>query len=585
MTDLGAIRHMVPAFADSGSAQWEIEGQPHVMMRLKRIFPKVETKRGGSILLSDTAEIAAEIIWTLSWFDLEVSDQDRAYLEKRSIEHHERQDAVQRILAGERPSTDLQEPAVHVDDYQLQAADLALTTGGLICADELGMGKTFTALLVLRDPRALPALIVVPTQLPQQWQRQLQELLPWLRSHVVRTRSIYDPSQKREMKGYHPDVLIITYSKLDGWADHLAGEVNAVIFDECHELRRQLSAKTKAAGTIADQARFRMGLSGTPVYNYGGEIYNVLDVVAPGKLGNREEFFREWGAGGVSDEEDEIAAGRGGAGSRKVKARALGHYLREQGLLLRRTWKDVDRERPQEPVKIPHAIDADQDALDEVAGDTKRLAKMILDQATNQRALFAARAELDMRLRQATGIAKAPYVADFCRMLFETENKVLLFGWHRAVYDYWKDSLSDFNPVLFTGSESKAQKEAAKREFIDGEARVLMMSLRSGQGVDGLQEASNVVVFGELDWSPAMHDQCIGRLARHGQKHQVLAYYLLSNEGSDPAIAQMLNVKRMQSEPIRDPDGDLFEPVDDAGDRMRVLAESVLGKPPLQEAA
>jgi SNF2 family DNA or RNA helicase len=529
--------------------------------------------------------VAAEIEWVLGWFDLDVSAEDRKYLGKRTAEHHERHEAVQRILAGERPSTDLQEPAVHVDDYQLQAADLALATGGLICADELGMGKTFTGLLMLRDPRALPALIVVPTQLPQQWQRQLQELLPWLRSHVVRPRGVYDPSQKREMKGHHPDVLIITYSKLDGWADHLAGEVNGVIFDECHELRRQLSAKTKAAGTIADAAQFRMGLSGTPVYNYGGEIYNVLDVIAPGKLGNREEFFREWGVGGAQDEEEEIAGERGGAGSKKVKARALGHYLREQGLLVRRTWKDVDRERPQEPVKIPHAIDADQEALDEVAGDTKRLAEMILNQAGSQKALFAARAELDMRLRQATGIAKAPYVADFVRMLLETEEKVLLFGWHRAVYDYWRDSLSEFKPVLFTGSESKAQKQAAADAFVKGDARVLMMSLRSGQGVDGLQEGSHVVVFGELDWSPAMHDQCIGRLARHGQKHTVLAYYLLSNEGSDPAIAQMLNVKRMQSEPLRDPDGDLFEPVDDAGDRMRLLAESVLDKRPLKDAA
>lgn len=585
MTDLGRIRHLVPAFADTDTAKWEIEGQPHVMMRLKRIFPKVETKRGGSILLSDTAEIAAEIEWVLGWFDLDVSEEDRDRLRRRSQEHTERQEAVQRILAGERPSAELQEPAVHVDDYQLQAADLALTTGGLICADELGMGKTFTGLLMLRDPRALPALIVVPTQLPAQWQKQLQELLPWLRSHIVRTRAVYDPSQKREMKGYHPDVLFVTYSKLDGWADHLAGEVNTVIFDECHELRRQLSAKTKAAGTVADAAQFRMGLSGTPVYNLGGEIYNILDVIAPGKLGNREEFFREWGAGGASDEEDEIAGERGGAGSKKVKARALGHYLREQGLLVRRTWKDVDRERPQQPVKIPHAIDADSETLDEVAGDTKRLAEMILSQATSQRELFAARAELDMRLRQATGIAKAPYVADFVRMLLETEDKVLLFGWHRAVYDYWRDSLSAFKPVLFTGSESKAQKAASARAFVEGEARVMMMSLRSGQGVDGLQEASNVVVFGELDWSPAMHDQCIGRLARHGQKHQVLAYYLLSNEGSDPAIAQMLNVKRMQSEPIRDPDGDLFEPIDDAGDRMRLLAESVLNKSPLEEAA
>ena len=585
MNDLGTVKRLSPAFADSGSAQWEIDGQPHVMMRLKRIFPKVETKRGGSILLSDTAEIAAEIEWVLSWFELAIAKEDRAYLKKRTAEHHGQKEAVQRILSGNRPKTDFQEPAVHVDEYQLQAADLALASGGLVVADELGMGKTFTSLLMLRDPKALPALIVVPTQLPAQWKRQLEELLPWLRAHIVRTRAVYDPAQKREMKGYQPDVLIISYSKLAGWADHLAGEINTVIYDECHELRRQLSEKTKAAGTVADGAQYRMGLSGTPVYNYGGEIYNILDVVCPGKLGTRDEFFREWGTGGAEDEAGEVAGSKGGAGTKKVKARALGHYLREQGLLLRRTWKDVDRARPDAPVKIPHAIDSDQEALEKVSGDTRRLAEMILTQAGGHKALFAARQQLDMKIRQATGIAKAPYVADFVRMLLETERKVLLFGWHRAVYECWEECLSEFNPTLYSGSESKRQKEEAKSAFVEGDARVMMMSLRSGQGVDGLQEAANVVVFGELDWSPSMHDQCIGRLARHGQKHKVVAYYLLSSEGSDPAMTQKLNVKRMQAEPIRDPDGDLFEPIDDAGDHIRLLAESILDKKPLDEAA
>lgn len=577
---LGSVHLISPAFAESGSERWEIRAQPHVMMRLKRIFPKVETKRSGSILLSDTEEVAAEIEWVLQKFELDLSDEDRTYLAKRTVDYNEHRAAVERILAGERSDDDFQEPCDHVDDYQLQAADLGLTGGGFILADDLGMGKTYSSLLMLRDPRALPALVVVPTHLPPQWQRQLQQLLPWLRSHIVRTGVVYEPSQKREMKGYDPDVLIISYSKLAGWADHLAAAgINTVIFDECHELRRHASLKTKAAGQVADVAQFRMGLSGTPVYNYGGEIYNVLDVIAPGRLGTREEFFREWGTGGLTDDEDNLTVGR------SVKARALGHYLREEGLLLRRTWKDVDRDRPDEPVKIPHAIEADRAVLDEVAADTKRLAEMILSRAGSQQDIFKAGGQLDMRLRQATGIAKAPYVADFVRMVLETEEKVLLFGWHRAVYAYWQDSLAEFNPVMYSGSESRAQKERSKQAFVEGDSRVLMMSLRSGAGVDGLQRASNVVVFGELDWSPAMHDQCIGRLARHGQRNTVLAYYLLSNEGSDPAIADILNVKRMQSEPIRDPDGTLFEPVEDPGDRMKRLAESVLQRRSLEEAA
>lgn len=65
--------------------------------------------------------------------------------------------------------------------------------------------------------------------------------------------------------------------------------------------------------------------------------------------------------------------------------------------------------------------------------------------------------EFDMRMRQATGVAKAPHVANFVKMLLEAKLPVLLFGWHREVYDLWLNKLAAYNPLLFTGSESASQ--------------------------------------------------------------------------------------------------------------------------------
>ncbi|UUY01947.1 SNF2-related protein [Svornostia abyssi] len=104
---------------------------------------------------------------------------------------------------------------------------------------------------------------------------------PKLTTHIIRTGKPYDPSKRREMKGYDPDVLIINYHKLRGWVDHLAGRVKTVIFDEAQELRRADSDKYKAAARIADGAHVRMGLTATPIYNYAAEIHNVLSVIAP----------------------------------------------------------------------------------------------------------------------------------------------------------------------------------------------------------------------------------------------------------------------------------------------------------------
>lgn len=170
-------------------------------------------------------------------------------------------------------------------------------------------------------------------------------------------------------------------------------------------------------------------------------------------------------------------------------------------------------------------------------------------------------------------------MADFTRLLLESEESVVLFGWHRAVYDIWADRLADFKPAFYTGEESPAAKQRARDAFVSGESRVLVMSLRAGLGLDGLQERAHVAVFGELDWSPGMHDQCVGRLHRDGQDESVVAYFLVSETGADPVMAEVLNLKRMQSEPIRDPDAELFTAAERT-DRIRQLAEKVIARAP-----
>jgi superfamily II DNA/RNA helicase len=154
----------------------------------------------------------------------------------------------------------------------------------------------------------------------------------------------------------------------------------------------------------------------------------------------------------------------------------------------------------------------------------------------------------------------------------------VLFGWHRAVYDVWLDKVAEFKPVLYTGSESANQKGAALDAFKNGDSRVLIMSLRSGSGVDSLQMVFKVAVFGELDWSPQVHEQGIGRLRRDGIGEPPVAYFLVFEEGSDPAIAEVLQVKRQQGEQLVSPDGRLFENATAEVNRTRLLAEAAIAR-------
>lgn len=308
--------------------------------------------------------------------------------------------------------------------------------------------------------------------------------------------------------------------------------------------------------------------SATPIYNYGGEIHNVFQVLRPGALGTFSEFVEEWCSGNSGKES-------------VTNPKALGTYLRDQGFMIRRTRHDVGRELP--PITIvPHRVESDPEALNRVSREAEQLARLILSLNEKRRGeQWQASEHLTNMLRQATGIGKAPYVAEFVSLLVESGERVVLFGWHRSVYDIWLDRLKQYHPVLYTGSESPAQKAAAKRLFSEGKSKVFIMSLRSGAGLDGLQHLCRTVVFGELDWSPQVHLQNIGRVARDGQPDPVVAYYLLASDGCDPVMEQVLGLKKAQWDGIRAPTEAMEDPLADGTidvNKVRTLAEAFINQ-------
>jgi len=549
--------------------RWIVRCEPHVMMMVKRLFPKVDKSSHGAMVLKDSLETCRDLSWLLLRYPME--GDHLLYLERRAENHRERVEQLEHIL-----SADYQPPATYTmalppRSYQGVAAQLGLARRRLLLGDDVGLGKTISALTMVADPRTLPTLVVTMTHLPMQWAREVKRFLPDLKVHIVKTGKPYALDNLRGLNG-PPDVLIINYHKLNGWADMLAGWNKLIVFDEIQELRTGEGTegpvlKYRAARHLARHSEFVLGLSATPIYNYGGEIWSVLDVIEEDGLGSRDEFNREW-------------CESLGQGKYRVKQpKVLGAFLREQGLLLRRTRKDVGRELPGVH-KIAYPIDADIRALDQVGASARELAQIILSQGAEKAAKFQAGGKFDMMVRQATGIAKAPYVAEFVRMLAE-DDQVVLFGWHREVYKIWMDRLKDLNPVLYTGSESPKQKDEARGKFIAGEARVFIMSLRSGAGLDGLQQVSSTCVFGELDWSPMVHEQNEGRLARDGQDSAVWAYYPHCEEGSDPVMIDVLGVKRSQAEGVMDPEKEQLEvlPVD-GGSHVKRLAEEYLRRKP-----
>lgn len=448
-----------------------------------------------------------------------------------------------------------------------------------ITDDYLVTHNTVSAICMLADRRTLPAIVVTMTHLPKQWEAEIRRFAPKLRTHIIKKGTPYDLTERPRRRKSEPDdqftlpaappdalpdVIITNYHKLSGWMETLAPLVqgHAIIFDEVQELRNHESARYEAATWLAQHADFRLGLSATPIHNLGAEFFNILDVLFPGKLGTRGEFTQEW----CKEGQTKLLA----------DAATFGSYLRSSGLMLRRSRADVGRELPQ-LTKIIQTVDSNADALNDVSEACAELAKIILAQGGLDRgAQMNAAGQLDMKLRMATGLGKAPYVAELVRMLVENGESVVLFGWHRSVYDVWLDKLKDFAPVMYTGTESPTEKEKSKQAFVSGASKVLIMSLRAGAGLDGLQHCCRTVVIGELDWSPAVIEQNIGRVNRDGQKDPVAVYFPISDEGSDPILVDILGLKRQQLDGVREVQPDLVERLETDGDRIKKLAEAYL---------
>ena len=548
--------------------RWIIRCEPHIRAHLKRVFSRIDKGAREVAELSDTPENSRNLLWFIDRYPMTVDRLD--HLQRQAAEHVDMEQRIADLLAAHRPPAQF-ELAVPPRDYQRVAASMVEIRRGLLLGDDVGLGKSVSAICPMANPINLPAVVVCPAHMPSQWAAYLARFAPDLMVHVIRKGQPYPlirtgKSRQRDLWPERlPDVIVTSYHKLRGWAEVLGEIARYVVFDECQALRHHDTMIYAAADYLAKRASMKMGLSATPIYNFGAEFWPVVNAIVPGALGDYDEFLREWCQSGAAGEKARLA-----------DAEIFGAYLRREGIMLRRTRADVGRELP--PLtKIVHEVESDPDALKAITGDAVALARIIIERNERFRGeLMQASGRFEALMRQATGIAKAPYVAEFVRILVESGQQVLLFGWHRAVYDIWAEKLADLKPVFYTGEESSAQKEAARAAFISGESKLMIMSLRSGAGVDGLQQVCSTAVFGEIDWSPGVHEQCIGRIGRDGQEQPIMVYFLTSTEGSDPIMIDVLGVKREQIEGVRNPGQGLVERVDTGEDALRRLASEFL---------
>jgi len=511
--------------------RWLLKGEPCVIEMAKRLFPGCDGKGAGMAKFKNTKRINGDLNWLMQRYPLKILNQEKwgqSYQE--AVDHViKRQDLLKQPQKVNPPLEFIGE----LMEFQKEGLAYLLHNRHMLLADEMGLGKTPMAIAFLAATNSYPALLVVPPHLILNWKKELNKFVKLPKA----VSTLFDDNEEQihVIKGLKPyklpeaSIYIIHYLLLRGWKTVLpeAG-FKAVIFDEIQELRHSGTDKYSAASLVADNCSNVIGLSGTPIYNRGGEIWNVINIIEYHCLGDWDSFTREWCSGYGTD----IVR----------KPDLLGDYLKREGLLLRRLKEQVLKELPPKR-RVVQAVDFDTGTYGNLIQSAVNKAQD-LDKISDYFEKGRVTRDIVNETRQAIGIAKASYVTAFVKMLLEAGERVLLFAYHHKVFDIYMEDLDDFNPVRITGLETGAEKEKSVEAFMADKTNICIISMRAGQGLN-LQKA-NCVVFGELDWSPAVHGQCEDRAHRIGQKDSILCYYLVAENGTDETIQEFLGLKVSQ---------------------------------------
>ena len=445
-------------------------------------------------------------------------------------------------------------------NFQKEGLDFLLkSSGNALLADEMGLGKTVQTLsYVATEKQTFPVLVVAPLVTLQNWDREISKFVKKKSrngriienesssSTIIRTGKLQDLPIT--------DFYIINYELLYKRLPDLAKlNIKTIVCDEVHNLRSKTTQKYKAVKKLAalPGVTYRIGLSGTPIYNRGSEIWPIVDILKPGLLGSFKEFCEYFCY--VNEKGKAIVL--------ENKRASLRNELQKH-VMLRRKKSDVLKEL-KDKVRYKEVIDADTEYyLEELDKIWTKLEEEQKDAETEFKKSASYQRAIQSE-RQVAGIAKLPHVINFVKNIMEIEESVVVFCHHKVIHKLLHERLSEFSPVSIIGGQSDTVRQDQIDKFQKGESKLMIAGLRAGNVGINLTRAK-YVIFAELDWSPAIHRQAEDRLHRIGQKNTVFAYYLIGNGTLDDHVANILVDKSYEIDAIMDETVDTYENKDKA---------------------
>lgn len=556
MENFGTLEYVLDKYSKIWS--WKITGQRAVSM-ISRLVPEAWYGENiNEVIIPDSIESVKQIKLIMDRYPLEILS--KSAWQRKIVKTYTPKPALppvkynlHRAKAGEQFRGKLL-------NFQKEGLDFLLkSSGNALLADEMGLGKTVQTLsYVATEKQTFPVLVVAPLVTLNNWEREIAKFMKKKsrNGRIIESESptstIIRTGKSKELPV--TDFYIINYELLYKRLSDLSKlNLRTIVCDEVHNLRSKTTQKYKAVKKLAalPSLSYRIGLSGTPIYNRGSEIWPIVDILRPGLLGSFKEFCEYFCY--VNDKGKAIVL--------ENKRASLRNELQKH-VMLRRKKSDVLKEL-KDKVRYKEVIDADTDYyFDEL----RKIWTKLEEEQKDAETAFDKSASYHRAIqseRQIAGIAKLPHVINFVKNIMEIEESVVVFCHHKVIHKLLHDSLGEFSPVSIIGGQSDKLRQDQIDKFQKGESKLMIAGLRAGNVGINLTRAK-YVIFAELDWSPAIHRQAEDRLHRIGQKNTVFAYYLIGNGTLDDHVANILVDKSYEIDSIMDETADTYENKDKA---------------------
>jgi SNF2 family DNA or RNA helicase len=428
-------------------------------------------------------------------------------------------------------------------DYQVQAAQTALRRmrGRVILADEVGLGKTIEAGLVLAEMRqrglADKTLVVTPAGLVGQWQEELDRkfLLP----SVVPRAGAWDRSADRPVV-----VASLAAARRDPLRSALAQQRwDLVVIDEAHRVRNPRNASGRLARALS--TRYLLMLTATPVENRLDDLFELVSLVAPGLLGTAKEFRNRHGGDGA----DASAVGDLAALQARMREVMVRHRRSEVSVMLPQRLAETVRVAP-EPDEAALYADlgarirtAAADAPASTLLSLRQIARLVGSGPVALAPALAKRGWADLAAAAAaTTSGKERPLLELLRRHGARGEKVVVFSASRRTVEHLAQVIdaAGLAPVVYHGGLSRHAKDQAVRDFA-AESNVLVTTEAAGEGRN--LQFCHVMVNYDLPWNPMQIEQRLGRLHRIGQSHDVVLTNLVTAGTIDDHLLRVLETK------------------------------------------